>query len=535
MKPVNLDNSPCSPVSSNCVIWQGPDIPCIKLCKGDTISTVVAKMATELCSILDTLDVSNYDLSCFNLNECAPKDFQELIQFILDRLCKVGKLPLENGEGSGETVVISTNFLLGAAPCFNVTEPIKLTEYVTLIGNRVCSLVTQISVINQTLTQLNARITALENEPDYVYTLPTFEPLCTIGGLSLGPQNIAVILQEFIDAVWCPFFGIVGTTANLANAVATQNTTTLGVLSTSIQYGGTMGAAYPGYTNPGPTSTIASTIQNLWWALEDTRSREYNVVAGNNTTVTPVSIGGLTTFTIDGETADVQAGDNITVSSAGPVAGVTTFTINGKDTVVQAGLGIQVASSGPVAGVTTYTIAKAPENKSYNVLVSTVDVKLSATPNVYHFPAGYNILTHLNNTGTTQTYEVHVSFDSGFDLSNQAIVDNWIDGAIVRTVLGVDTVIHESFSGRTNLEVSLFDGAGAGDTINIASAPDTVNTTPGGDPVETRFVNAKIINNTSFFAVVVLNDNESISLKFKTDATATNAFLNRAQLLVKPY
>ena len=41
MKPLNLDNSPCSPISSNCIVWQGPDIPCIHLCTGDTISDVV--------------------------------------------------------------------------------------------------------------------------------------------------------------------------------------------------------------------------------------------------------------------------------------------------------------------------------------------------------------------------------------------------------------------------------------------------------------------------------------------------------------
>ena len=55
MKPLNLDNSPCSPISSNCVVWQGPDISCLNLCTGDTISDVVAAMATELCTILDTL------------------------------------------------------------------------------------------------------------------------------------------------------------------------------------------------------------------------------------------------------------------------------------------------------------------------------------------------------------------------------------------------------------------------------------------------------------------------------------------------
>ena len=67
MKPLNLDNKPCSPISSNCVVWQGPDIPCIKLCIGDTVSDVVFAMATELCTILDTLKVTNYDLTCFNM------------------------------------------------------------------------------------------------------------------------------------------------------------------------------------------------------------------------------------------------------------------------------------------------------------------------------------------------------------------------------------------------------------------------------------------------------------------------------------
>ena len=67
MKPLNLDNSPCSPISSNCVIWQGPDIPCIKLCTGDTVSDVIHKLAIELCNIMDLLDVNGYDLSCFDL------------------------------------------------------------------------------------------------------------------------------------------------------------------------------------------------------------------------------------------------------------------------------------------------------------------------------------------------------------------------------------------------------------------------------------------------------------------------------------
>ena len=85
MKPLNYDNSPCSPISSNCVIWQGPDLHCIKLCAGDTVSDVIANLATELCTIMEQLDITNYDLSCFNLVACPPNTFEALIQFLIEK------------------------------------------------------------------------------------------------------------------------------------------------------------------------------------------------------------------------------------------------------------------------------------------------------------------------------------------------------------------------------------------------------------------------------------------------------------------
>jgi hypothetical protein len=91
MKPLNNDNPGCNPISSNCVIWQGPDIPCIKLCKGDTVSDTVYKLATELCNIIDQLDVTTYDLSCLNIVDCDPKDFHALIQLLIDRICALNE------------------------------------------------------------------------------------------------------------------------------------------------------------------------------------------------------------------------------------------------------------------------------------------------------------------------------------------------------------------------------------------------------------------------------------------------------------
>ena len=52
MIPTNANNPQnCDPISSNCVIWQGPDIECVNICNGDTVSTVVAAMANLLCQL----------------------------------------------------------------------------------------------------------------------------------------------------------------------------------------------------------------------------------------------------------------------------------------------------------------------------------------------------------------------------------------------------------------------------------------------------------------------------------------------------
>ena len=72
----------CTPVSSNCVIWEGPNIPCLSLCYGDSISDVMYRLATTYCE-LTSLD--NYDYSCLRDND--PTTFNTLIQAIIDNVC----------------------------------------------------------------------------------------------------------------------------------------------------------------------------------------------------------------------------------------------------------------------------------------------------------------------------------------------------------------------------------------------------------------------------------------------------------------
>jgi hypothetical protein len=85
--PLNLNKSGCDAMSSNCVVWQGPDIPCLNICKGASITEVMYQIATSFCEMYATLDPDNYNYECLNIDECDVKTFQHLFQAVLDKVC----------------------------------------------------------------------------------------------------------------------------------------------------------------------------------------------------------------------------------------------------------------------------------------------------------------------------------------------------------------------------------------------------------------------------------------------------------------
>lgn len=93
MKPLNINKSSCTEISSNCVIWNGPDISCIGLCKGDTVTEVVYELSTKLCEIIGKLDVDNYDLECLNITTCPPETFEDLLQTLIEKICEIQATP----------------------------------------------------------------------------------------------------------------------------------------------------------------------------------------------------------------------------------------------------------------------------------------------------------------------------------------------------------------------------------------------------------------------------------------------------------
>jgi len=162
-KPTNLSsNIGCEPKSSTCIIWQGKDIDCLTLCKGDSIDEVIHQLGCLLCTIKDQLDVDTYDLTCFNLDACdIPHTFRELMQFMLEVVCQVQEAYLTGAAEGAQPGGVETEMTV--ASCFQsggLTQ--TLLQYVAAIGVKVCEQETIIQNQQNAIIQLTQRIEVLE-------------------------------------------------------------------------------------------------------------------------------------------------------------------------------------------------------------------------------------------------------------------------------------------------------------------------------------------------------------------------------------
>lgn len=286
MKPLNLDNRPCSPVSSNCVVWQGPDISCINICNGDTVSDVVATLATELCTILDQTNVNNYDLSCLGITACGPKDFQALIQLLITKICEA--------QGITSTVPKATDgcpdCVVSVAPCFQVGNQttMQLLDYVQMIAEKVCALIDEITTINSQITDILIRLEELENAPVPDTEIPAFTLGCQVGTLPADSvQYINITLQEFINNVWCDFYTATGTASEILSVLEPDC-----ILNTDI-------TSDPNWI--AVPETLADAINNIWVAL---CNQTTTTVAVANTSSVEMFITAGPDYTISAKVID---------------------------------------------------------------------------------------------------------------------------------------------------------------------------------------------------------------------------------------
>ena len=269
MTPIPKGKSTCSPVSSRCVVWEGPDIPCINLCRGDSIDDVIAKMATVLCDSAGTsIDITSMTLSCLlTEGETAPDDIVAILQKVINKTCTLEEAIASLGTNGSDPVIALPVSLHYDNLTGDHIEQLPQTEYSFHLAVLIAGLIDTINTLTTTLTGYGTRLGAAETaiaafaQADVL--LVRLQCLADPGtDLAL---DAAIILIE--DAV-CDITSSLGTVSAVNAAVALQ----CAGLTTSARLSGSGAmSSTPGW-KPNPL-TVADSLSNLWLTICDMRSK----------------------------------------------------------------------------------------------------------------------------------------------------------------------------------------------------------------------------------------------------------------------
>jgi hypothetical protein len=153
----------CLPTSSACVKWEGPSIPCLTICKGESIEQVIVELSSIVCTTKDSIDISSLDFNCLVPNgQANPSTIKQLLQLLITKSCQTSTVDPGTGGGDGTLPVIDLPACLQFQDSSNnVITSLGLDEYAEHLAVSMCDILDDISNINQQIYTLNSTVNGL--------------------------------------------------------------------------------------------------------------------------------------------------------------------------------------------------------------------------------------------------------------------------------------------------------------------------------------------------------------------------------------
>ena len=273
------------PISSKSVIWQGSDIACINLCKGDSVDEVVFKLATLLCQVKDAqIDALTIDYNCLT-NETipAPTTAQEVVQLIIDSICNLSNAPaptllsrLLSTNSAGYVVLPEELYYLNEDN--DTVTQLSVSDFLDYVAEKLVILIAGLQGNTTAINDLNILVASIQVAVEALAVAPPVEELTIRTQCASGEEEglylpIVTAFQNF-ESTYCGLASVIGTPQLILNAIAKQ----LGNLSNLSQVSNasaTMRDLNGWVTTP---LKISDTINNLWLTLNDVRTGFQNYV-----------------------------------------------------------------------------------------------------------------------------------------------------------------------------------------------------------------------------------------------------------------
>ena len=281
----NNNNGCTDNISSNCVVWQGPDLTCVDICHGDTVSDVVANLAEQLCRCCEesgVIDISTVNQLCLVEDYGQANTLQSLLNNIIDKICKCCEdnhqgaaafdacscvIPIPDCLRKAAQLYLNTDNVITSMPLYDANTG---TGYAPFLAERICYNTSQIGLLQQQYANLETRVTYIEQNCCSQSTPP---PLSLVAPNSTGtnrPQRIDTVVGA-LDETYGTQTRALGTADQLTTAVGyTPAYSQRKVLSGT----GVMAGIRGWITKP---KNMAQSFQNLWITMNDTRNAVENL------------------------------------------------------------------------------------------------------------------------------------------------------------------------------------------------------------------------------------------------------------------
>ena len=272
MIPINSnDSNGCEAISSNCVVWQGPDLTCVDVCHGDTISNVIAALCEQLVVCCEEASINAFDIDVINqttLEGGPATTLETLIQLIINNIG--GSTSSGHGDFGCSDVMACSISVLECLRKFTTGEitVMTLSDYIQFLASLICDIQDEIALLQAQINGNEQRITALEGQGEYTTPQRVAAGNLAGGAVTAGQTYPIDTLLDALDTDYVTSRAVTGDVGTWNTAVSAQPANLQPLIK----------ASWPASYDANPT-VAGQSLANAWAVADDLREYSQSLEA----------------------------------------------------------------------------------------------------------------------------------------------------------------------------------------------------------------------------------------------------------------